>query len=129
MQIAPVVMRLKWQPQCLLARPQLARSQCRGFFFAGAVVANEAVILSTSRIDATSWQWSGTQGASTTPSRRSILATAARRSSPSQTAAVASTAEPLASLIIIEYWWAFRMCELKDEDQLGSSSKTRVFRE
>ena len=95
------------------------RSQCRGFFFAGEVVAKETAILSTSRIDATSWQWTEKQGASTTPSRRSILATAARRSSPSQTAAVANTIEPLASLTVIEYLWGFRMCEVKDEGQLG----------
>ena len=127
-QMTPVVLRLMWQPQCLLPRPDSPRSQCRGFFFAGAVVAKEADILSTLRVDATSWQWSGKQGTSTTPSRRSILATAARRSSPSQAAAVASTTEPLASLIVIEYRRSFRMCEVKDKGQL-ESSKARVFRE
>jgi hypothetical protein len=94
---------LMWEPECLLPRPGSARSQCRGFFFASVVLAKEADVLSPSTIDATSWQCSGKQGASTTPSRRSILATAARRSSPSQTAAVASTTEPLASLTVIEY--------------------------
>ena len=46
-QMTPVVLRLMWQPQCLLPRPNSPRSQCRGFFFAGAVVAKEADILST----------------------------------------------------------------------------------
>jgi hypothetical protein len=50
----------------------------------------EAAILSASKMDAASWRWTGKQGVSTTPSRRSSLATAACRSCPSQTAAVAN---------------------------------------
>src|ERR1700722_19898563 len=79
--------------------PTQPRSQCRGFFFAAVAMAKEAAILSTSRSVAAYWRWSGKEGASSTPSRRSILATATRQSSPSQTAAAANTIEPLASLI------------------------------
>jgi hypothetical protein len=96
------------------------RSQCRGFYFAGVVMTKGAAILSTSILVATSSpERFGTEGASSTPWRRSIFATAARRSSPSQTAAVANTIEPLVSLILIEYRWDFRMCEVKDWGQFG----------
>ena len=101
--------------------PAQPRYQCRGFFFAGAVMAKEAAILSTSMFVATSSpeRWLGKEGTSSTPSSRSILATAARRSCPSQTAAAASKIEPLASLILSEYRRVFRMCEVKDGGWLG----------
>jgi hypothetical protein len=63
----------------------------------------------------------GQEGASITPSSRSIFATAMRRSSPSHSASVANTIEPLASFTWIEYRRIFRICELKNEDPPESS--------
>ena len=114
-------------PPLPFPRPAQPRSQCRGVFFAGVAIAMETAILSTSMFVATSWteQRLGKEGGSSTPSKRSILATAARRLCPSQSAAVANTIEPLASLISIQYRRVFRMCEVKVK--AGSESKqTRV---
>jgi len=47
------------------AAQQLAAVWCLGVVFSGAVMAKAAAILSTSTINATSWQWIGKQGAST----------------------------------------------------------------
>ena len=73
-------------------------------FFA-VMASSDALMLSTSIFLSTSWaeHWLEAQVRSSTPSRRSIVATPARRASPSQSAATHSMIEPLASLISIQY--------------------------
>jgi hypothetical protein len=77
--------------------PAYRRPQCRGFFFAGVLMAKEAPSKFVAKSG--SGEWNGQDGASINPSSRSIFATAMRRSSPSQHAPVANTTEPLAPFI------------------------------